>query len=309
MTAGNVDVAFRPEEEIFQPDTEAGWSQYGSGTTVTELNLDNQLEEHRDPNNPIPVEQLEGNLEGAVSISTTLAGDPLPAWEDLVLDGGSLPQSGGRAPTSEVAIGLDYVGGTIERLLQGVIVTEVSLEWQQGTAWSVDLTMLYGDESTNEAFSPTDVQTVDPSKVYNHAATDVEIDAVTVKGLSSLTISLSELARFRRGTGRKPYEAVIGPISPSLDLQADFTEESPSHLELAYGDETEPVDTGAIDTAPVTIAATNRDGDELEIDVEAAKPNTYSWDELTEGDSDEQENISFSLFDDGDGAVTMAEVV
>lgn len=306
MTAGNVDVASRPETELFEPDETADWKEAGSGVTVTELNLDNQLEALRDPNNPLPIDQVEGNLEGALGVNMSLTGNPSPAWHDLVFDDGALPTSGGRAPTSEWAIGLDYIGGKVERHLKGVIVTEVSLQWQQGQQWTVDLTMLYGDEEKNTSFTPTDVVTADASNVYNFAATDVHIDTVEVLGLSSMTLSISDLARFRRGTGRKPYEAVIGPVTPTLDIQADFTEESPSHLELAYGDANAPVDTGEVDTASIDIDVTNRSGGTHSYEIGAAKPATYGWEDLTESDADEQESITFNIFDDGDGAVVVA---
>jgi len=304
MTAGNVDVALRTESSYRTADTNATFYQPGKNVTVGELDLDNQLQALRDPNNPVPIERLAGNLEGALGLSFTLAGDPIPPWHDLVFDGGALPASGGRAPSAECAIGLDYIGGKIERLVQGVIVTDVALQWQQGQVWTVELTMLYGDETKNTDFTPTAIETLDAAQTYTHAATDVTVDATSVQGLSSLTLSLSELARLRRGTGRRPYEAVIGGVTPTLDLQADFTDESPSHLELAYGDATEPVD--AVGSTPITIEATTKSGDTLTYNIGAAKPATYGWADLVEADADEQESITFEIYDAGNNGVNVA---
>lgn len=304
MTAGNVDVAFRAESAYLDPDEEGTWYQPGKNISVTELNLDNQLEALRDPNNPVPIDRLEGNFEGALGINCTLAGDPIPPWHDLVFAGdGALPSSGGRAPSAEWAIGLDYIGGTIERTAQGATVTEASLEWNNGQAWTVDLTLLYGNESKDDEFTPTEVETLGSEKTYNHAATDIQIDSVGVEGLSSFTLNLSELARLRQGLGRHPYEAVIGPINPTVDVQADFTDESPSHLELAYGDASEPADD--VGAAPITVDATNKDGDELGYAIDEAKPATYGWDELVEPDADEQENITFEIYDTGNSGVSV----
>jgi len=304
MTAGNVDVAFRIESAYGEPDTEGTWQQPGKNISITELDLDNQLEQLRDPNNPVPVERLEGNFEGALGINCTLAGDPIPPWHDLVFDAGALPSSGGRATSAEWAIGLNYIGGEIERLAQGAIVVDATLNWNNGQAWTVDLTILYGDEEKNASFTPTDVQTLGPEKTYNHAATDIDIDATSVKGLSSFSLSLSNLARLREGLGRHPYEAVIGAINPTADVQGDFTDESPSNLELAYGSATEPVEN--VDSAPMTIDATNKAGDNLVYAIDAAKPATYSWEELVEPDADEQESITFEIYDTGNNGVSVS---
>lgn len=303
MTAGNVDVAFRVEDAYLTPGS-GDWHQPGKNITISELDLDNQLEALRDPNNPVPVERLEGNFEGAFGISMTLAGDPTPPWHELVFDSGALPDSGGRATSAEWAIGLDFIGGTAERVAQGAVVTDVSLEWQNGQPWSVDLTILYGAEETNTAFTPTDVQTLGPEKTYNHAATDVDIDGTGVQGLSSLTISLSELARLRQGLGRHPYEATIGGINPTVSIQADFTDESPSNLELAYGGTSEPAEN--IDAAAIDVDLTNKDGDTLGYDIDAAKPATYGWEELVDPDADEQESITFDVFDTGNNGVSVS---
>lgn len=301
MTAGNVNVAFRVESDYLEPDTEGSWHQPGKNISVTEQNLDNQLQALRDPDNPVPVDRLEGNFEGALGINCTLAGDPTPPWHDLVFDGGALPGSGGQATTAEWAIGLDYIGGSIDRVAQGAVVTECTLEWQQGQPWTVDMTLLYGDESTSVDFDATAVETLGPEKTYNHAATDIQVDSVAVEGLSSFTLSLSELARLRDGLGRHPYVAVIGPINPTADLQADFTDESPSHLEMAYGGTDEPADD--VDSAPITVDATNKDGDSLGYAIDAAKPATYGWEELVEPDADEQESITFEVYDSGNNGV------
>lgn len=304
MTAGNATVAFRPEASYREPDEAGNWSTPGRNITITELNLDNQLEELRDPSNPVPVEQLEGNFEGALGINCTLQGDPLPPWADLVLDGGSLPTSGGSAPSAEWAIGIDYIGGTAERIVQGAVVTDITLTWENGTVWTVDMSILYADEAFNESITPTDIQTLGPEKTFNHSATDIDVASVGIQGATTVSLSLSGIARLRDGMGRKPYAAVIGAIEPTLEMQADFTDESPAHLQLAYGDAAEPVD--EVGSAPIDIEATNKDGNTLNVAIDAAKPATYGWSDVVDADADEQESITFNLFDDGNAGVTLS---
>lgn len=289
--AGSATVAFALEDDFADgPGAESDWIQPGTDITVGNLSVENALQRVRNPDDPTPCGSREGNFEGAASVQFTLTGDE---WHDLVFadDGDALPNEPMAAPSSVWYFGADLLDGDEARTPTGAIVGDAQVSYQQGGEVTVDLTILYADEP-DDVDAPTEIQTPDCDAVYTWHGTDLDIDDVGQSLLQTATLSLSNLARFRRGQGRHPHDAVVGAIEPSFSTDATFTERG--QLELAYGGTT-PSET--IDKADGTLTFENGNGDTIEYSLKGLQPTSYDWSNLVNPDEDLSEPVDYHVAD------------
>lgn len=299
--AGSATVAYALEDSYMGTLTDSDadgtpeWYQPGVNVTVGDLSLENALERVRQPNDPTPAGSREGNFEGAASVSFTMTDDN---FHDLVFaDGGTaLPNSPMAAPSSTWYFAVDMPDGTTEeRTPTGAIVTEASINYQQGGEITVDLTIIYGDEP-DTVTAPTDADIQQPSEadVFTWHGTTLNVNTLGQSLLQSATLSLSGLARFRRGQSRNPFDAVVDAIEPSFTTDATFTERD--QLELAYGG-TSPQDTvGKVDG---TLTFENGQGTSISYNLTGLQPTGYSWSDLVAPDTDLGEPLDYHITDVG----------
>jgi hypothetical protein len=115
--------------------------------------------------------------------------------------------------------------------------------------------------------------------------------------MQSATLSLTGLARFRRGQSRHPYDAVIGAIEPSFSTDATFTERD--QLALAV-DDTAGDTAGAsepVGKVPASLSFSNGQGTSIAYDLIDCQPNSYSWSDLIAADTDLSEPIDYHVAD------------
>jgi len=253
------------------------WYQPGIDITVGDLSVEQALQRSRQPDDPTPAGSREGNWEGALSVSYTLTDDN---WHELVFaDGGiALPHSPMQAPSSTWYFAVELPDGTVEeRTPTGAIVTAATVNYQQGGDVTVELTILYGDEPSDvTAPADADIQQPTEDQAFSWHGASFTVDGLNQPLMQSASLSLSGLARFRRGQDRHPYDAVTGAIEPSLSVQAVFTERD--QLTQAVDNTTGTSDT--VGKVPATLSFENSQGTTIGYNLTDCQPTSYSWSDL-----------------------------
>jgi len=295
--AGSATVAFALEESYngalvdSDGDGTPEWYQPGIDITVGDLSVEQTLDRRRHPDDPTPAGSREGNWEGALSVSWSLTDTN---WHDLVFaDGGTaLPHSPMTVPSATWYFEVEMPDGTTEaRTPTGAVVQEATINYEQGSDVTVELTILYGDEPDDvTAPADADIQQPSESDTFSWHGTSFDVDAMGQSLLQSATLSLSGLARFRRGADRKPYDAVTGPIEPSLSSDVTFTERDQLAMAVDNADET-------VGKVPATLEFSNGQGTTIAYNLSGVQPNSYSWSDLVAPDSDLAEPIDYHVAD------------
>lgn len=292
--SGSATVAVAPEDSYGTLPADPAWYQPGMDVTVGDLSVDQALERSRQPDDPTPAGSRPGNWEGAMSVSFSLTD---ASWHDLVFaDGGTaLPNSPMRAPSATWYIAVEMPDGTVQsRTPTGAIVQEATVSYEQGSNITAELTILYGDEP-DDVTAPVDGDITKPSDedVYSWHGATFQVDGLNQPLMQSTTLSLSGLARFRRGQGRHPYDAVVDAIEPSFSTDATFTERD--QLTLAVDDTAGT--SGPVGKVPATFALENGQGDTIEYSLSDCQPTSYSWSDLVAPDADLGEPIDYHVSD------------
>jgi hypothetical protein len=294
--AGSATVAYAVETDYL-----AGVGQSptyrlpGADITVGRLELTNQLREIRPPDDPTPVAQLAQNFEGAVEVSWVLSGND---FHDLVFsedgDGSGTNDAYGTDlfPSSEWYMGVDYPSGTAERVLQGVVPTEWSVEYT-GTDVEVSMSCVYGDEKFDTTLTPGSIARDTADKVPGHG-TDLSIDGTVQNDrLQSATLTVSDISRVRRGVPRQPVDAVVGPVSISLDVEADF--DGTDLLELAYGGAGASAVQDSVDGVDASLTFATAGGSIVaDYSLSGLTPENYDWQSLVDDGANLTEPVTFS---------------
>lgn len=306
--AGSATVAYALEQEYGGPlvdedsDGTPEWFEPGTNTEVTDLTVEQALERSRRPSNPLPIGSREGNFEGALGVTFTLTD---ANWHDLVFaDGGTaLPTEPMAAPSSTWYLAVQLPDGTTEsRTPTGAIVTDATISYEQGSAVQVELTMLYGDEPSDVTEpADADIQMADEAAEYSWHGASFDVDGLGQSLMQTASLSLSGLARFRRGQSRHPYDAVVGAVEPSFSTDATFTERD--QLALAV-DDVVASSYEEVGKVPAELGFENGLGDTITYSLPECQPNTYGWNGLTDAGTDLSEPIDYHVA----GAITAEEV-
>lgn len=286
---GTATVAYTEEPSLLTAPESPTYYQPGTDVTIGELSLQNELARIRDPDSPEPVGSVAQNFEGAINLTWTLTDYN---WHDIVFnDGGTAFKSGRPVPT-RWWVGVDYIDGIAEREIQGAIVTQVQIQYQQGGKIEISLNLIYGDEEKNTEITPTSISKSEDTKMWHDA--DLSITGVTdvsCDKLQSATLQIDIGARFHRGGDRHPCDAVIGTVDSSLTTDAIFTEASDDRLAIAYSgsaDATSPASN--IDETSATFDV----GSET-YDLGGLKPNSNSWNSVIDPESDTQDSNEYHV--------------
>lgn len=294
--AGSATALFTVENNYGAgPATDPTWRLPGLNVTVSELTIEQALQRVRYPNDPTPAGSREGEWEGAVSVGFDITDDN---FHQLVFaDAGSaLPNSPMAVPTATWYFGVDLPDGTTDpRTPVGTAVIDATIEYNRGENNRAELTMLYGDEPT-DVTAPADADIEEPTvdQVYSYHGSIFTVDGKAQALMQSFSLSLSNLARFRRGQDRKPYDAVTGAIEPSMSTDATYTEADQNTL--AYGS-TSGGGIEIVDKVPGTFGMENGLGETIEYSLTGLQPNTYSWADLVAADTDLSEPIDYHVAD------------
>lgn len=295
MTGGGTgEVAAVVEDELLSEPDEPEYFQPGRDITVDDAELSNTLERLRLPDQAESVESIAGRLEGSFSASWAMSADNAADALGLVFNATDpLAFTGGRATTSSWYLGVDYLSGTAERNLQGVLPTEYTLEWDnEENTVTESITALYADEEFDTSITPTDINRTASGEAVPFHGASLDINTVAQTKLQSITLSISDIARYQWGASRYPLDAVINDPQTTIDVEAVFSEED--QLAAAYGetDATSPQD--SIDEVSATLDLSVAGQSAADWSLSAGKPDTYNWANLA-GTDDTTESLSMQI--------------
>ncbi|WP_435346031.1 phage tail tube protein [Haloarchaeobius sp. HRN-SO-5] len=272
----------------------------GQNTTLEELTLENALAELRWPDSNEVADQIATTFSGALSVSFAptnpwflnhVLGDPPTAGGE-----GSPPYSytwtpvggGENVQSSRWFIGFDLASSTTERVLEGVVFPQMTVEAGVGEMPRVSLTGFYGDESSATSLTDYTGSIVgDEDPLVFHQG-DLQIpQATSLARMDQCTFTVQTGARAQRDWQRHPLDAVAGSVETRLSPSKVPTDQNT--LDLAYGGSAAPATTvsGAADAR----LKFGSPGDHsLQIDVQDVTPNTYGWQNVLDQGTDTLED-------------------
>lgn len=264
----------------------------GQDPVITDLELDRAVERLRRPDQVFADTSIAGNLEGAFGVEFTMDSNRQSDVHDIVFTdpGGSPILQAGRAATSRWFIGLDYFGSTAERVLKGCIPLDYTVTYEQGGDIRVSITFGYADEESNAAITPSSITEANGTAAVFHGA-DFTIDGTLQSKEQSLTLSVSNISRFQRGSDHIAVDATVGPAQVSLDLTTIFSEQD--QLELAYGGTGQTSTTAEMSEISGSLAFDAGGSTIVTYTLAGLKPTTYGWQDTIGGDADATERVSF----------------
>lgn len=230
---------------------------------------------------------LAQQLEGQLSVSFVLKNDQ---FHRLVFNDSNTGFTNGTVTSAEWYLGVDYIGGTTERQIQGWAPASCAIEYSGTTeAVRVTLTGAYGDEVRNTSITPGSIDDTG-DEVPGHGAS-LDINSTTITQLQSATITFDQISRLQRGTDQKPVEAVAGNVQETIDLSAIY--DGSNLYELALGTSSAT----AIQTDPdeVSSTVTFDAGGVTRADYSFSRTavDTYDWQDLVNNDADLNEVVTF----------------
>ena len=295
--AGAAEVAFAVEDSFQSLPGTPTWTQPGENISVGSASLENALQRARQPDDPRPDGSYEGNFEGALSVSFSMTDTN---FHDLVFaDGGTaLAQTAMFAPTATWYLAADVLDGKQERFLSGAAVESATINYSQGEAVTVDLTIIFADEEeVGGAYGSAPTTIAQPTKddIARWHGVSLDIDGASVADLQSASLDLAGLARYRRGQSRFSSDAVVGAYEPSLTVEAIL--DDAQNRTLAYGSSTavEPLDT--IDESSGSLSIDNPGGTLATYDLAGLQPVNFDFADLVSADTDITDPVDFHVKD------------
>lgn len=273
---------------------------FGRNPSLTELDLQNQLEDLRNADSAWAIESIKGNFDGAVGVEAVVSADVHNEVESIVFNDGGTAISPGLAASARIFTGIQYPSGTADRELLGCIPLEYSIDYEQGGMVTYNLSMAYADEQPGSSVDLSTATRVSDGSSLPWHGFELAVDGTSVEDLQSASLSISDIARLQYGGSPTPNRGVIASPSATLDVEAIFT--APSRLDLARGaTNSAPPDT--LDSVSGTITLTV-DGTQLSTyNLASLKPDQYSWQNVLATD-DTLDSTTFSVT--GQDAVTVS---
>jgi len=304
--AGTADYAFAKETSFLgsledsDSDGNPEYFEPGKDPTVQDLTLQRALARQRDPANVWSNQSVVQNLEGAFGIQFTMDDARIGDVHDIVFNDGGTGLTSGVAASSRWFMGLDYLSGTAERVLKGVVPMDYTVEYQQGGQIRVNITFAFADEEYNTSITPSTIQEATGASAQWHGM-DLSIGGTTQVKEQSASLSITDLSRFQRGSEAIAVEAVVAAPQASLDLTGIFSETD--QMELAYGGSGQNTTSKTMESVSGSMALSAAGATVTTYQFDQLKPDSYSWNELL-GTEDTTEQVTFNV--DGSPAVSIA---
>ena len=297
---GTSEVAFAPEVEPFgdlvDDDSDSTPEYYQPGRDVTVESgpeLSNELEDLDLPDQAESVESVAGRMVGSFEVSWKTAADRVDDVQSIIFNSGGTSFAGGQAVTSTWFFGLDYISGTAERAVSGVIPQSYTVSYDdESNTIEESLSCAYADETFNTPITPTSIQSAGEGQTVPFHGSSLDINTVAQTMLSSAELTISDIARYQWGASRHPLGAVIDAPSTELSVSAIFSEKD--QLEAAYGGDGTTTPQDQLDSVTAVLGFSVAGATATEYTLSAGKPGTYSWENLTSSD-DTEESITLSI--------------
>lgn len=268
----------------------------GRDPTITDLELDRAIERLRSPGQVFADTSVAQNLSGAFGVEFVMDSNRQSDVHDIVFTnpGGSPILQPGRAATSRWFVGVDYISATAERVLKGCVPLDYTVTYGQGETIRVAVTFAYADEESNTSVTPSSVQEADGSPAAFHSA-DFTIDGTTQSKEQSVTLNVSNLSRFERGSDEIAVDAVVAGAQVSLDLETILTEAD--QLELAYGGSGQTTTSTGITAVSGSLAYAAAGSTITTYDLAGLKTDTNAWQDAIAADPSTTERLTLVAAD------------
>jgi len=286
--AGSATVAWAPEDSYLGGvAADPTYYEPGANIQVQEAELSRNLLEILAPDDPEAQDFLSTFIEGQLSVSFILRDDD---YHRLLFNDGFTGFTSGLANSAEWYLGVDYIGGTTERQIQGWAPATAEIAYNGTTeAVRVTITGPYGDEEQNTSITPGTVQRAG-DEVPGHGAS-LSIDGTDVAKLQSATVAFSQVSRLQRGADPRPLDAVAGNVQEDVSMTAIY--EGPERYELALGSSGATATQDSVDAVPATLSFDIGGSTVADYSFATTKVDTYDWTDLANNDADLEEDIGF----------------
>lgn len=268
----------------------------GRDPTVTDLELDRAIERLRAPGQVFADTSVAQNVSGAFGVEFVMDSNRQTDVHDIVFTNpaGSPILQPGRAATSRWYVGIDYGTATAERVLKGCVPLDYTVTYGQGDTIRVAITMTYADEERNTSVTPSSISEADGTPACFHGA-DFIIDGTTQSKEQSLTLNVSNLSRFERGSDEIAVDAVVAGATVSLDLETILTETD--QLELAYGGSTQTTTSTAMTAVSGSCVYSAAGSTITTYDLAGLKVDTHAWQDAIAADPSATERVTLLAAD------------
>lgn len=268
----------------------------GRDPSITELSLERAVQRLRSPGQVFADVSVAQNLEGAFGVDFVMDSVRQSDVHDIVFTNpaGSPILQPGRAATSRWFIGVDYFGNTAERVLKGCVPLDYSVSYTQGDNIRVSITFAYADETSNASITPGSVSEATGSPAAFHGA-DFEFDGTAQSKEQSVTLNVSNLSRFERGSDEIAVDAVVAGAQVSVDITTIITEQD--QLELAYGGSGQTSTTTPMSAVDGSLAFAANGSTITTYDLSGLKPTMGSWQDIITPDTSTTEQYTFVAAD------------
>ena len=290
--AGTATVALVAEESYngATADSPPDWFQPGVNVDVTGPTIERNQEAVRQPNTATPSGHRPGQLDVSATVEFALAGTT-QEWEQLVFDSGSLPTTGGPAPSFKALFGSQFLDGTdTDQIFSGGIVTggEISADQDGNATVSLDMQFAEPDDSVSVP-ADGDISVPSAGAVFPFHAAELSEGGVTQEIVNSVTVSFDSLYRLRYGLGQVAQEAVVDAVEPSVDIDAVFKPDN--QLDIAT---TGTGDGSVANTTNIVVTLTNGNGTTQEYALAGAAPESHELSDLVAPEEDLTESVTFN---------------
>ena len=267
----------------------------GADVSAENLSVQNAAQRIRVPGQADPYDVIYNNFEGQMSVSGTMTAGNLD-WLRAVTGAGSSPYEFqiGEPASTRWFVGADPRAGTVEREAMGAIIPQASINIEQDSEITFDLTILYGDESRNGTLTVgSPIQPTGDPLVFHGA--ELSIPTSTTKKLpQSTTLQLNSQARLLRGFSRHPAAAQMGAHESQVEFGTIYDADTGS-TSLAYGSTGASAPTNYPDngvSGEVTIADSSG-ADVVTATLDGIGADNYDWSNAGNPDEDMLENGTF----------------
>jgi len=293
-------VAFAQEDSLGALPGTPTWYQPGIDVTVTDATLNRNLADRRQPDDPRPKEAREGNRDGTLTVEFTMTDTnyhslifPESTNTSLATQGTDIGNAGYSATwylEGQLPGGTDQ-----ERFLQGGCVQSVTWNFQQGEAPTVELQIVFQDE-TDSLSTPSSISQPTPADGVDFHSSDLSVNSASVSKLQNASATISNMARWQRGQQQTPVAAVVGAYE--IRVNATPIIEDKDLRNIAYGTAAGTSSTvDDMDTVTGFLDFDNSNGNVAQYDFSNLKPTTYQWSDLVTADADVTEAIEFHATD------------
>lgn len=291
--AGSSTVAFAVEQS-YLGGVGGTPTYYNPGTNVQfqDIELSRNLLELVLPGSVEADGFLAQQIEGALAVQFVLQNND---FHRLVFnDGSNTGFTSGEVNSAEWYLGVDHLSGETERQIKGWIPVSAQVQYNGATeAISVTLTGVYGAEDRNTSITPgtiTNMSTGD--EVPGHGA-ELAIDGARVEKLQSATLQLQQIGRLIRDSNSpRPVVGVMGNVSSSVEMAAVY--DGSTRYEQALGSTGASSTQDLMDSYPGTLTFDSGGSTIAEYEIGTVKPDTYSWVDLVNNESDLNEQLTYN---------------